>query len=327
MAWIKRNLFFFIAGVLALGLIGAGGWYFYTAYSTEGQTAGKINEDYDTLRQLNQENPQPGKPGGPIDNVAAAKEQQATLRGWIASTSNYFKPVPHLANLQTFPTELDNSIAQLQREAREDGVILPTGYYFTFQAQKTMLAIPQNVLPQLAARLAEIKVICGLLFDARINSLESIRREALSNDDTNGPDYLAAGQATVSTPLAEMTPYEITFNCFSGELASVLGNFASSPYGLVVKSMQIEPADLGGGMPGAMPGAMGNPNPYQNPYGGGAPPAMGGHFNPGGYPPPGPPQRAVPAPPPANGKPVKFLPENRLRIILMVEVVKPKAGK
>jgi len=211
-----------------------------------------------------------------------------------------------------------------------DGVTLPTDYYFTFQAQKTMLAIPQNVLPQLAARLAEVKVICGLLFDARINSLESIRREALSNDDTNGPDYLPAGQATVSTPLAEMTPYEITFNCFSGELASVLGNFASSPYGLVVKSMDIEPADLGGSMTGAIPGAMpGNPYQYQNPYGGGPPPAMGGHFNPGGYPPPGgPPSRAgLPPPPPANGKPVKFLPENRLRIILMVEVVKPKAGK
>ncbi len=326
MAWIKRNLFFFVASILALGLIGAGGWYFYSGFSTEGQSAGKINEDYDTLRQLNQENPQPGKPGGPIDNVAAAKEQQATLRAWIASTSNYFKPVPHLANLQNFPTELDNSIAQLQRTAKEDGVMLPPGYYFTFLAQKTMLAIPQNVLPQLAARLAEIKVICGLLFDARINSLESIRREALSNDDTNGPDYLPAGQATVSTPLADMTPYEITFDCFSGELASVLGNFAASPYGLVVKSMDIEPADSGGSMPGAM---SGNPNPYgtyPNPYGGGgAPPAMGGHFNPG-YPPPNvAPQRL--AAPPVNGKPVKFLPENRLRIILVVEVVKPKAGK
>jgi hypothetical protein len=326
MAWIKRNLFFFIASVVALGLIGAGGWYFYMGYSAEGDSAGKIAADYDTLRELNQKNPQPGKPGGPVDNVAAAREQQAALRAWIASTSNYFTPVPQMANLQNFPTELDNSVAQLQSEAKDDGVTLPAGYYFTFLAQKNMLAIPQNILPQLAARLAEIKIICGLLFDAKINNLESIRREALSNDDTNGPDYLPSDQRTVSTPLADMTPYEITFDCFSTELASVLGNFAASPYGLVVKSMQVEPADSGGSMAGAMPG---NPGAYGGGYPGGMPPAMGGHFNPGFPMNPGmAAQRSgVPAPPPPNGKPVKFLSENRLRIILLVEVVKPKSGK
>jgi hypothetical protein len=322
MAWIKRNLFFFIASVVALGLIGAGGWYFFTEYTAEGQSAGKIAEDYDTLRQLNQENPQPGKPGGTNDNVAAAKEQQAALRAWIAGTGNYFKAVPHMANLQNFPTELDNSVAQLQHEAKEDGVTLPAGYYFTFLAQKNMLAIPQNILPQLAGRLAEIKVICGLLFDAKINSLEAIRREALSNDDTNGPDYLPADQRTVSTPLAEMTPYELTFDCFSTELASVLGNFAASPYGLVVKSLQVEPADSGEPMAAAMPGNPSYPGP------GGAP-GFAGHFAPGypGNPGMGAQRPGVPAPPPANGKPVKFLSENRLRIILVLDVVKPKPGK
>jgi hypothetical protein len=315
MAWIKRNLFFFIGSILALALIGAGGWYFYVEYSAEGQAGNKINEDYDTLRQLNQQNPHPGKVGGPVDNVQTAKDQQAALHAWIQSTSPFFKPVKLPDNLNNFPTELDNSVAQLQREARQDGVSLPPSYYFTFLAQKSMLVIPRKTLPQLAARLGEIKVICDILFDAKINQLESVRREVISEDDTNAPDYLPPEEHTVSTPLAELTPYEVTFDCFSGELASVLGNFAASPYGLVVKSLAVEPAQAGTPMTAAAPGPYGAP---------GGMPARFREYTPGGAPQP---RSMVPTPPPANGRPVKFLSENKLRITLLVEVVKPKPGR
>jgi hypothetical protein len=325
MAWIKRNLYFFIGSILALALMGVGGWYFYAEYSAEGQSGNQIADDYDKLRELNQQNPHPGKAGGPVDNVQAAKDQQAALRAWIDSTHPYFQPVKQLGDLNSFPTELDNSVAQLQRTAREDGVSLPPGYYFTFLAQKNMLAIPLNILPQLAARLGEVKVICGILFDARINSLESIRREALSSDDTNGPDYLPPDQRTVSTPLADLTPYEITFDCFSGELATVLGKLAASPHGLVVKSIVVGPAQSGA----SMAGMAASPNPYAGP--GGMPASVGhynlGGYNPGGYNPGVPPPRSfTPAPPPPNGRPVKFLSENKLRITLLVEVIKPKRG-
>jgi hypothetical protein len=326
MAWIKRNLFFFIGSILALGMVGAGGWYFYTEYSAEGQFGSQINEDYDKLRDLKQQSPHPGTKSGPVDNVQAALDQQAALHAWIDSTRPYFQPVKQLENLNNFPNELDSSVAQLQREARQDGVSLPPSYYFTFLAQKSMLVIPKKTLPQLAARLGEVKVICGILFDAKINALESIRREVVSEDDTNGPDYLPPDQHTVTTPLAEMTPYEVTFDCFSGELAAVLGNFAASPYGLVVTSVVVEPAQSGASTStmGAAPAAG-----YSQ-YGGyGAPGGMPSRFNnlgaPGGAPPPS--RSMVPAPPPPNGKPVKFLSENKLRITLLVEVVKPKTGK
>ncbi|HXD00162.1 MAG TPA: Amuc_1100 family pilus-like protein [Verrucomicrobiae bacterium] len=328
MAWIKRNLFFFIGSILALGLIGVGGWYFYSEYTAEGQSGNQIAADYDKLRELNQQNPHPGKKGGPVDNVQAAQDQQAALHAWIDSTRPYFKPVEQPGNLNNFPSELDSSVAQLQREARQDGVSLPPSYYFTFLAQKSMLAIPRTTLPQLAARLAEIKVICHILFDAKINALESVRREVISDDDTNGPDYLPPDQRTVSTPLAEMTPYEVTFECFSGELASVLGNFAASPYGLVVKSIVVEPAQAAGPMAAAAPGPGYYGSPGGTPYG-------AGHGNPymynpaySGYPGASPPQRSTtPTPPPPNGRPVKFLSENKLRITLLVEVVKPKPGR
>ncbi len=326
MAWIKRNLFFFIGSILALGMIGAGGWYFYAQYSAEGQFGSQINEDYDKLRDLNQQNPHPGKKGGQVDNVQAALDQQAALNAWIESTRPFFKPVKPLENLNNFPNELDSSVVQLQREARQDGVSLPPSYYFTFLAQKSMLVISRKTLPQLAARLGEIKVICGILFDAKINALESVRREVISEDDTNGPDYLPPDQHTTNTALAEITPYEVTFDCFSGELATVMGNFAASPYGLVVTSVVVEPAQSATSMPGAAPGA-GYGLPTEGGYG--RPPAgiPSRFYNQGGYAPPPPPRAMTPAPPPPNGKPVKFLTDNKLRITLLVEVVKPKPVK
>ncbi len=324
MAWIKRNLFFFIGSIIALALIGLGGWYFYAEYTAEGQSAGKIAEDYDTLRKLNLEHDQPGKPGGNPDNVQAAVEQQAAIRKWIESARACFQPVRPSGNLDNFPTKLDNTVVELKRKAAENGVSLPPDYYFTFQAQRNMLAISPGVLPQLAARLAEIEAICDLLFNAKINSLEYVRRESLSADDTNSVDYLPPEVRTTSTPLAELTPYELTFDCFSGELASVMSGLAASPHSFVVKSINVEPA-----APGQFAAPAAAPVRYAAPL---QPADEGGHFRYRSPPPPagastGPRPGGMPAPPPPNGRPVKFLGENILRITLSIEIIKPKPGK
>jgi hypothetical protein len=323
MAWIKRNLFFFIGTIVALALIGLGAWYFYAEYTAEGEFANKIAEDYDTLQQLNQQPLQPGKPGGNPDNVQVAMDQQTAIRSWIESTRPFFQPIRPSGDLNDFPSRLDNTVAKLQRKAADNGVTLPANYYFTFQAQRNMLAIPFNVLPQLATRLGEIEALCNMLFDAKVNSLEFVRREMLSADDTNAVDYLPPDQRTTSTPLAELTPYEITFDCFSGELATFMSSLAASPHSFVIKSINVEPAAPGGAMMGYAPAPAGMP--AQLPY-------DGGHFR-RPMPPPGqgampaPRPEGMPAPPPPNGRPVKFLGEHILRITLFIEVVKPKPGK
>ena len=328
MAWIKRNLYFFIGTIVALILIGLGGWYFYMEYTAEGESANKIAEEYDTLRQLNQKNPLPGKPGSTVDNVQAAIDQQTAIHSWIDSAHTFFQPVKVSGNLINFPGQLDNTVAELQRRAADNGVSLPLNYYFTFQAQRNMLAIPRAVLPLLATHLGEINAICGILFDAKINSLEYVRREVLSDDDTNTPDYLPPEEKTISTPLAEITPYEVTFDCFSGELAGVFAGLAASPHSFVVKSIDVEPALPGMAVTGP---AQGYPGGFGMPPQG--PPQGGGHFRfaGGGYMPPA---NAAPVarpgvltPPPLGSHPVTFLNENKLRVTLLIDVIKPKPAR
>ena len=75
--------------------------------------------------------------------------------------------------------------------------------------------------------MAEVKAICAVLFQAKINSLDNIRRERVSEDDLKGPqtDYLP--DKSVTNELAVLSPYEVSFRCFSPELAAVLAGFAS----------------------------------------------------------------------------------------------------
>jgi pyruvate/2-oxoglutarate dehydrogenase complex dihydrolipoamide acyltransferase (E2) component len=136
----------------------------------------------------------------------------------------------------------------MQRDAGKSSVALPprdskgSTYSFSFAAQRESLAYAPGSLEPLSVQLGEVKSICAVLFQAKVNSLDSLRRERVSDDDLRGPqtDYLP--EKSVTNELAVMSPYEVSFRCFSSELAAVLGGFAVSPCGLLVKTINGESA-------------------------------------------------------------------------------------
>jgi hypothetical protein len=184
----------------------------------------------------------------------------------------------------------------------------------------------------LAAQLGEVKAICGLLNAAKINALDGIRRLRVGEDDKSGPatDYLDLPGFT--NDLAVSVPYEVTFRCFTPELAGVLAGFANSEYGLIVKGMNLEvaPAPLMSDTPNspvavAVPGAPagdirsrgGEGEVFRNRYG-----TRGGGA---GYPTPQP----APTPMPmavgtaaARTGLQPFLSEKQLKVTLLLHVVK-----
>ena len=54
MTWIKRNLFFLVGTLVALALIGAGGWYFYKQYKAEGDLTNQIEDQYTPTKEADQ---------------------------------------------------------------------------------------------------------------------------------------------------------------------------------------------------------------------------------------------------------------------------------
>ena len=177
------------------------------------------------------------------------------MRAYIQKSRQYFQrcppiPVPESGKLtsQEFSSALSRTIDQMLHEAAKASVTLPPKdskgqtYSFSFAAQRESLAYAPGSLDPLSVQLGEIKAICAVLFQAKINALDNLRRERVSEDDLKGPqtDYLP--DKSVTNELAVLSPYEVTFRCFSSELAAVLAGFASSPYGLLVKTINVESA-------------------------------------------------------------------------------------
>jgi len=278
MTWIKRNLYFLIFCVAAVALMGLAGWYLYSKWELSNAKTAKLNEQYETLNRLKSEKPHPGSRD--VDNIEAAKKQREQLTNYIQQARAFFQRAPAIpdspkVNSQEFTAALRKTIDRLQRDATAASVSLPPepgGYSFSFTAHKDRLVFAPGSLEPLSVQLGEVKAICDILFQAKINSLDNLRREKASADDADGPptDYLI--QSSTTNDMSVLTPYELTFRCFSSELASVLAGFGGSPYAFIVKDITVELASASAGLVtdmnyrggmGGMPGMPNSPRPYR----------------------------------------------------------------
>jgi len=265
MGWIKRNLFFVIGGVVALALLGVGGYYIYQGWARNAEAADKLNEIYGSLRSLQSQKPSPGNEK--IDNTRIAKEQQHQLQDWVNGANAFIQPVPPIPDgdltSKNFATALGTTIYQLQQAARTASVTLPPQYAFSFHAEANKLSISPASLDPLAVQLGEVKVIAETVFSARVNALDGIQRVHVSDEDSSGPagDYI--DDHPVVSDLAVITPYVVTFRCFTPELARVIAAFATSSNTFLIKTINLQPAGIApagpaGGVvsPWPMPGQM-----------------------------------------------------------------------
>lgn len=252
MDWIKRNLVFVIGAAVTLLLMGLAGWYSYSGWSNNAEQRDAIATAYEELKTLSASKPAPGD-GKKVDNIKLAKEQQKEAQEFIQKLTAQLDQIPSIPALapgvtniasRDYSAALQETIAQLQKEAASSSVNLPPKYKFSFEKQANLVTFAPGTVEPLAVQLGEVKAICDILNHAKVNSLDGIRRERIpgSPDDAAGPatDYL--GAASTTNELAIITPYEISFRGFTPELAGVLAGFAQSPYGLVVKAVNVEPA-------------------------------------------------------------------------------------
>ena len=320
MGWIKRNLIFVVSGVLALGLLGAAGYYIYLGWSRNTEKTQQLNDLYAKLAEIASAPIQPGN--DKIDNLKIAKDQEQQLRDWIGAAAAKFHPVPPIpqgeVTSKSYASALGTTIYQLQQEAKENSVGFPTNYYFSFQVQSSKLTISSGLAP-LAQQLGEVKAIMEVLFAARVNTLDSIQRVRVSDDDVNGglqADYI--DKSPLTNELAVIVPYVTTFQCFTPELAKAISGFATATNPFVVKSVTVQPAGTTGA---ADSEAAANPSP-QNPYA--QMPDRYGRMN-GRYAnrPIVPLVPAAPvAPLPAKGGLKTVLKEQLLRVTLEVDIIK-----
>jgi len=314
MSWIKRNLYFVVGGVVAVALLALAGYYFYSKWSLNTANLEKLEQAYSEWERIINSTPNPGN--NKVDNVKLAREQRKEVREVIDKVKKYFAPIPPVPNpangivtKEDFASSLRRTTDQLRKEAAVGGVSLPPNYDFSFQAERNLPNFAPGSLPQLAAQLGDIKVITSILFKAKVNSLDAVRRERVSSDDMNGPqsDYLETGHVSVTNDLAVLVPYEVTFDCFSAELATVLASLGNAGHGIIVKAVNVEPSGMnfdpnaaGDRAMGAVPPAYYNNPEYRRMY------------RPG----------VQPQPAPVRGGLQTMLDEESLKITLVLDVVR-----
>lgn len=259
MAWIKRNLLFVIGGAVALLLLGAGSFYIFKSSSDYTAASTRLDEIYDKLKDLQGRSPAPGN-DNKVNNTALAKEHAAVLTNWIVTAGKYFQPVPAIPSGavtdEAFASALRRTVEQLQRTGESSGVTLPPKYDFSFAAQRPLVKFAPESLEQLAVQLGEVKVLAEAIFAAKVNALDSIQRVRVSSVDMTGPagDYIDL--QSVTNEQAVITPYVVTFRSFTPELSRLISVLAASPNALVIKAINIQPANMAsaGGQPGMPPG-------------------------------------------------------------------------
>ncbi|HTV43642.1 MAG TPA: Amuc_1100 family pilus-like protein [Candidatus Sulfotelmatobacter sp.] len=245
MGWIKRNLLFTIGGVIALALLGASIFYNYKSWRHNSDSWAALQSAYNELGNDYKQVPTPAQ-----TNIDMARLQERQLRDWIALAHAHFVPVapiPNPPNGVVTPTALSESLRRtihdMQVQAVAANVEVPDDYSFSFVAERNLLTFSPGSLNALASHLGEVKAICDILFDAKINGIDNIQREMISENDNAGPqsDYLTERSRTVGD-LAVITPYAVTFRCFSGDLGNVLAKMASSDHCFIVTGINVRPA-------------------------------------------------------------------------------------
>jgi hypothetical protein len=242
MAWIKKHLVLLIAALVSLAILGAAVFFVQQKKSDDEQVTANLDDAAQKFKDLLSRKVHPGN--DKIDNIKNAKEELAKMRSFMDEMREYLRG-PQLAtnlNNQIFRAQLDTSIAALRREAEESGVTLPTtNYWFTYNSYKTTVDF-KNDAASLAAELEDIKAIMQILCDARVPTLNGLKRVPIGeNENYGGNDYIY-GRYPRTNDWAVSTGYEITFQGFSSELARVMEGLANAKRCFVVKNIGVAQA-------------------------------------------------------------------------------------
>lgn len=258
MLWVKRNIIFVILCAIGVILI-AGCMVFYFNKHSEAQDMSQMLEE--RTARLKEMYDLPIFPSA--ENLRAIEEDHRRLNNFIEQCKKYFQPVPPLnvANVQALKTALDTNIYKFHQEAKKAGVIVAVNNYgFSFDELIKRIDFSPFSIKPIAQQLSEVDKILEILYSAKINKLEFIQRARICPEDRQ-PNVAAAHYLTdgpITNSLLYIHPYRITFSCFSSELEAVMQGFLRSPYGFVIKAIDVEPATPGGGpsIPGTPPGGQ-----------------------------------------------------------------------
>lgn len=226
---------------MALALMIAAGVMAFSKYSQDNAIQEELNGQVQEAQRLYSSEAFPSD-----ENIAEAKKQQAQLKEFRVKLKEVFTPAPKFPKMgdQEFKNYLMSGITELTTMASQANVALPSPFSFTFTPHRTQFQFPSNCIESWLVQLADIKVVCEILYASRVNALDSIQRVPISPDIDRETSEILGGNISTNKAGVTFTPYLISFRSFSGELAAVLEGFSRSKNCIIVKTVNVVPSTI-----------------------------------------------------------------------------------
>lgn len=235
-------MYFVLSMVAGMALTGYCAYLFFRGDLNNNKAVNKEFQDdaarYNTMRN---KSPYPS-----AENLKLVANDLSQVKSLLDEFRKKFIPLPKPPeeDARGFSTYLEDTILDLKEQATNNSVGLSADMAFGFTDLRHKFRFPPDHIPMWMQQLTEIKALCRILYDAKINSVEEFRRVPVSTNDVfvTPTDTFAANIA--STPLATFTPYKIEFRCFTPELAAVMEGLARSSNCFIVKNVVVKPAEV-----------------------------------------------------------------------------------
>jgi len=258
MEWIKRNLLFVIGAAVALVMMAGAGFFLYTQIQENDTVDRTLNDQIAELRRIQEMDPHPGTPE--LDNVGEIKKDEQRIKQFANQAKADFVSIPPYPSQdeRTFKQMLESVINELERGAVNSAVAYPEGFSFGFTVPRRGRQFAPGSVDIWVYQLAEIKALFNVLFQAKINRIDTMQRVPLARDDQNqslgANDYVQLLPQTNNMIIR--TPYQLSFYGFSGQLASVLEGMVRSSNCFIIKNITVQQApDMGPAFEIPVPGA------------------------------------------------------------------------
>jgi hypothetical protein len=219
--WLGNVLIAF-AGAVLLSI-----WFLFHAKSGFAEASAQFNAAATERNRLEHLNPFPDeenfrKTQAALDNYGTMLNKlKEELRGEMV-------PITPLAPNE-YQSLLRQAILSTTEKARANRVNLPENFHLGFDEFTTTLPTTAAA-PLLGQELAQVELLLGILIDARVDAITTVKRAAPSAEATGAPTppKKPSGPANAAPPVVECTMVDLTLTASPSVVRKVLNQIASS---------------------------------------------------------------------------------------------------
>lgn len=258
MNWFKENPF--LAGILLVSLVGAGGLGYlifdsFSAYttSTDSYTAAVAK-----LHALQNKVPFPSDIN--LKSIKAGLEDYAaritSLRAQLAGMQ---VPLDDKVTPQQFQDGLRTAVNDLRIKAEANGVKLPENFYFGFDQYQTQVPT-ERAAPYLHRQFLVIQALVTRLVDFKVTSIDGIVRPPLPQESQSAA---TAPKKNDAEPVVVRFPFDVAFTAEQGKFRVAFNSLLGADQFLIVRSVGIQNTNaLAPAKKGLAENASQAPNPF-----------------------------------------------------------------